>query len=836
MRQRLSLLVLLSCTLCFGQSDLNTPSDPNQPRLDWPTTNSQNRPYDGSRPTRQDQYRQDQYRQDQYFDPFAPTSNAPQSNTQSQDRSSSRIAGPLTTKSEFQAFAEDAAGHQLAVYGRQLFDEVPTTFAPMDRIPVPADYAIGPGDELLIRVWGKVEFQSRALVDRNGQIFIPKVGTLNVAGLRYDQLEGFIHSAIGNLYKDFDLNVTMGQLRSIQVFVLGSARQPGVYTVSSLSTLVNALFASGGPSATGTMRRIQLRRANQVFTELDLYDLLRNGDKSRDVQLLPGDIIYIPPVGPQTAILGSVNEPGIYEIKSDATIASILKDVGGLTSLASVDRALLERVENHRRRQVDEFALDAGGLQRSLKDGDILRVFPISPKFENAVTLRGNVAQPGRYLWHEGMRISDLIPSRDTLLTRDYWYQQNFLASTLPPVPTSSQEGPAREGDTSRQEYLDQQDNPRPRDYPKELYANLTPYQNGIRQQEQIQNNNPIQVHEHWDRPKPKIDTPNRDVMTDVTQASNEVNWEYAAIERRDENDLTTRIIAFNLGNSIDKPASPDNQPLKPGDVVTIFSRKDIPLPQDKHAAFVRVGGEVNAPGVYRISPGETLREIVRLAGGLTAHSYLYASQLTRESTRKAQEEELRLSTIQMQRELSSRYASASSLAPANTTEQQAQLSAQQALITQLSAVHPTGRIVLDMKPDAEAMNDIPDFPLEDGDAYYVPARLGTVQVSGAVYNENAFRYQKGKRLSTYLQAAGGPTRQADIKRIFLIRADGTVVSRQHNNGVWRDSFGGLSLLPGDAIVVPTKLKSPNSFMQQLPFLAQILSQAATTGAVIGTR
>lgn len=232
-------------------------------------------------------------------------------------------------------------------------------------------------------------------MDRNGQIFVPKIGALTVAGIRYDQLESYIHSAIANLYKDFELNVTTGQLRSIQIFVLGNARQPGVYTVSSLSTLVTALFASGGPSATGTMRHIELRRGNQIVTEFDVYDMLRNGDKSHDSQLLPGDVIYIPAVGPQVAVIGSITEPGIYEFKGETSVSSIVNTAAGLSSLASLDRALLERVENHRRRQVDEFALDASGLQRQLKDGDILRVFPISPRFENSVTLRGNVSNRG---------------------------------------------------------------------------------------------------------------------------------------------------------------------------------------------------------------------------------------------------------------------------------------------------------------------------------------------------------------------------------------------------------------------------------------------------------
>ena len=669
-----------------------------------------------------------------------------------------RAMGPITTRSEFELFAEDAAGLPLRVYGRQLFDEVPTTFAPMDRVPVPADYVLGPGDQLLIRVWGKVDLDASVTVDRNGQIFLSKVGTLSVAGLRYEHLESYLHSAIANLYKDFELNVTMGQLRSIQIFVLGSARQPGAYTVSSLSTLVNALFASGGPSATGSMRHIQLRRGNGILVDFDLYDLLRRGDKSHDLQLLPGDVIYIPPAGPEVALMGSVNEPGIYELKGATTIAEALKDAGGLTNLAQADRALLEQIEAHRRRRVDDFPLDAPGLERELKDGDLLRIFPISPQFENAVMLRGNVAQPGRFPWHEGMRISDLIPSRNFLITREYWNQQNHLAGNA-----------------------------------------------------------------------------HVDMMADLAENSAEINWDHASIERLDEQDLSTRLIPFNLGHAIANPASPDNQLLKPGDVVTIFSRHDLPLAMDKHATFVQVSGEVNAPGVYRVEPGATLPSAVERAGGLTPHSYLYAAQLTRVSTRQAEEEQLRTSIAQMQRELTSRYASAAPANSTNAADQQTMLSTQQAAIAQIAAVKPTGRIVLDMKPAASTVADIPSFPLEDGDSFYIPPRLSTVQVAGAVYNENAFRFQPRKHLSAYLKDAGGPTRQADAKRIFVVRADGTVISRQSYGQFWHTDFASTVLLPGDAIIVPSKLKSPSSFMQQLPFYAQMLSQTAMTGAILGT-
>jgi polysaccharide biosynthesis/export protein len=529
-----------------------------------------------------------------------------------------------------------------------------------------------------------------------------------------------------------------------------------------------------------------------------------------------------------------------------------LEDAGGETNLADRDHVLLERIDNHEKRQVEAFALDGEGLKRVLRDGDLLRVYPLSPKFDNAVTLRGNVAQPGRYVWHEGMRITDLIPSRQFLLTRDYWNQQNFLVPERVDDPfglAAGQFNPQTGANTPTGFNAQAEANARA-EMNAQTGANNRTGANG-------QGINPPATANPGNATNAAnlVNTPNApnmlspqsetnaqetafsrgEISFEAARNSEEINWDYAAIERLDEHDLSTRLIAFNLGDAIDNPASSDNQVLKAGDVVTVFSEKDTPLATDKHAAFVRVTGEVIAPGIYRISPGETLRDLVRRAGGLAPHAYLYASILTRVSTKLAEEVEIRQSTAQLEKEMLSRNAAASQLGNNNSAEQQTQMATQQALITQLATVQPTGRIVLAMKPSAESVDDVPAFPLEDGDSYYVPPVMNTVQVSGAVYNENAFRYQRLKRLRTYLDDAGGPTRQADTRRIFLIRADGSVVSSQAHGQFWRSDFESTALLPGDAIIVPPKLKGPNTFAQQLPFYAQILSQTAVTGAVLGT-
>jgi protein involved in polysaccharide export with SLBB domain len=782
-----------------------------------------------------------------------------------------RIVGPLTARSDFERFAEDGTGHRLPIYGRRLFDEVPTTFAPVERVPVPADYVLGPGDELLIRAWGKIDLDSRVTVDRNGQVYLPRIGTLNVAGLRYEQVEGYLHGAVSALFKDFELNVALGQLRSIQIFVLGSARQPGAYTVGSLSTLVNALFASGGPSATGSMRHIQLRRGNRLLAEFDMYDLVQKGDKSHDVSLLPGDVIYIPPIGAQIAVSGSVNEPGIYELKAQTTVAAALEGAGGLTSLAGAERVLLERIDHRSTRRVEEFPLDAAGLARPLEDGDVLRIYPLSPKFENAVTLRGNVAQPGRYVWKEGMRVSDLIPSRDFLITRDFWNRQNQPAPRNMDHPFGTQRARQfgnQRSDEFRDQYRDRSGNQRMDQYgdqsigqygdpsidpygdqPADRYGNprvgqfgnqrMGEFEDRSTDQPDNQGSNQLEdqstdqsgVHRGdlptaSDRPGNSRNT----MIAAVGQNNAEINWEYAVIERLDEHDLSTRLIPFRLLNAVDDRVSPDNQLLRAGDVVTIFSRADVDLPIEKHASFVRVGGEVNAPGVYRVNPGETLRDVVEAAGGLTPHSYLYACILTRISTRHAQEEELRQATEQMERELFARYANATPTAGQTAADQQAQLTFQQTALARLSAIKPTGRVVLELKPDAATAADIPGFSLEDGDTFYVPPRLSTVQVAGSVYNANAFRHQPEKKLIAYLNDAGGATREADEKRIFVIHADGTVVSRQSRNS--HGSFEKLTLLPGDAIVVPEKLKV-SSRMSDLLQATQFMSQTALTAAAL---
>ena len=664
-------------------------------------------------------------------------------------------------ETEFQKFVNSSTGQRLPIYGRNLFENVPSTFAPVDRIPVPADYVVGPGDELLIRAWGQIDLDARVVVDRNGQIYLPRVGSVTVAGLKYDQVNPYLKAAVGRIFKNFDLNVNLGQLRSIQIFVVGQAKHPGTYTVSSLSTLVNALFASGGPDVTGSMRHIQLKRQNRVISEFDLYDLLLNGDKSKDVSLLPGDVIYIPPVGQMVALAGSVNMPAIFEIRDKTTIGEELEIAGGLNTTADGTHAVLERIDNRATRNVEEFSLDASGLTRQLHDGDVLRVFSVSPKFANAITLRGNVAQPGRYPWREGMHVCDLVPSRDAIIKRDYWNRQNAMGFT--PIGWSD---------------------------------------------------NSIDRH------------------TEFKRNAAEVNWDYAVVQRLNPDDLSARLVSFNLGRAIADCHSEDDLLLLAGDVITIFSQNDLAVPIEKRTKFVWLEGEVKRAGVYRVQPGETLRDVVERAGGITPNAYLFAADFRRESTRIAQQKELARLTEEFDKELRSKAALASKGTQEEQLAFQQQLTAQQDVLAKLRETQATGRIVLDLKPTDTTIAALPALPLEDGDKLTIPAEPATVDVLGAVYNQNSFMYKQGRSLGDYLEQAGGATREADKSRIFVVRADGSVDSKQTHHGLFLGSFASLKLMPGDAIVMPQKIRTGNGLLQ-LRDWTQVFSQLALGSAAI---
>ncbi|MDD4944229.1 SLBB domain-containing protein [Rhodoferax sp.] len=648
-----------------------------------------------------------------------------------------RVAGP----NQFQSFVQETTGRLLPVYGRDLFNS-PQTYAANTTVPAPDNYILGPGDEIQLQVSGLQDISTSLIIDRNGQVNLPKVGSVTLAGVAVRDLEKTLTGHLGKIFTNFKASATLGRLRSIQVYVVGQAQQPGTFQLSSLSTLVNALFASGGPSANGSMRAIELKRSGKTVTTLDLYDFIAKGDKSHDLPLMAGDVIVIPSVGPRVAVTGAFDQAAIFELKpGTTTVGDILNLGGGVPTLATSQKALLERITRSSTppRQIQEIMLDPAGLLLPLQDGDVLTLLGISPAFGNTVTLQGTVAAPLRYRWFEGMRILDLIPEREALITSDYYKRKNLLVQNAEAAKTAG-------GNVSNQ----------------------------------------------------------------IRNLVDQINWDYAVIERLDRNQLTNKLIPFNLGKAVLQKDPAHNLLLHAGDVVTILNQSDLRVPQERQSRLVRVEGEVAVPGVYQAAAGETLPQLIKRIGGLTPQAYVFGIELSRESVKVRQQENLDKLILRLEAQSQSQQGTL--LANRNNTGttdqtaailqvQQAQLKSQ---IERLKSFKSSGRMALELDPRGQTLAALPNLPLEDGDRILVPNMPGFVSAFGSVNNENVFIYKAGKTVADVIRSAG-LTEDAEPGQAFVLRADGSIVAR--NSNTWfGGNFESLALMPGDTLVVPAMM------------------------------
>jgi protein involved in polysaccharide export with SLBB domain len=537
---------------------------------------------------------------------------------------------PAYVAGEFELFVQQQAGRDVQIrrFGWELLageshlDSGTAELSPL----VPADYVVAPGDEILVTLWGSVDADLRLTVDRGGRITIPRVGTVQVAGVRHGDLSGVVEKRVAQVFRNFELSVTLGQLRGIRVFVTGFVQKPGAYTVTSLSTVVTALMRAGGPSSAGSFRKVELRRGNQVLNHFDLYDLLLLGDRSADSIVQAGDVVHVGPVGTQVGFIGSINRPAVLELKPGEGVAEALRMVGGFAAVADRSRLAVERLSDRN---------------------------------------TGRVAQ---------------------------------------------------------------------------------------------------------------LQLPQDEKQT--------------------------------LGN---------------GDVLRAFSAVTAILPTQRQAKRVTVEGEVQRPAEYVLPEGSSVRDAIQAAGGMANAAYPYATEFTRVSVQRTQQQNYERAL----RDLETDLARAAGSQRVATAEDAGTLQAQSAgtarLLERLRALRPSGRIVLQMTP---AATELPDLALEDGDRIYIPARPSTVGVFGSVFNAASYLHQPGRTVDDYLRLAGGPTKGADEGSVFLIRANGDVVSARQTAG-WFDKVGEIRRLgtePGDTLFVPEEMNK-TTFAQSAKEWTQVLFQ-----------
>ncbi len=633
------------------------------------------------------------------------------------------IAAPPTEEEEKKTGELPERAGRLGRFGYDLFRRPPSTFAPIDQIPVGPDYVMGPGDEVRITIWGMVEGQWAVVIDRDGNLRLPRAGVIGAAGLTFAQLQDAIEKAYSRYYTNFEINVTMGRLRSITVYVVGEARRPGTYSISSLSTLINALVASGGPSYAGTLRDIQVKRGGKTITHFDLYDFLLKGDKTKDVRLMPEDVIFIPQVGTLVGISGNVLRPAYYEIAPNTRLHDLIELAGGLTSIAFQGRVQIVRVENRQYRTA--FEGDLINLERDplknyiLQDGDFVRIYTV-PLIQQVARVSGAVAKPGEFaITPDTTKVSDILRRAGGLL---------YTASNQ---------------------------------------AELT--------------------------------------RVRVTQ----------------EGPITEQIL-INLEKALQKDPSHDIA-LQPNDYLFVRT-----VPEWALYRTVTVTGEVKYPGTYTVQKGETLSSVIERAGGYTNKAYLKGVIFLRESVRIEQQKSIDEMVDRLEREL---YSVGTAATATSFTAEEAQIvdketQQKRGLLDVLRRTRATGRVVVRLEDPPELLKRTPfDIELEEGDRLHIPKKPQTVQVVGSVLNETSFVFEPYRYHSYYIQKAGGYGVNADRKRTYLLKADGSAVRVGH---LKEPPY----LEEGDTVVVPEKIQV-TSTMRDTAHIIDMVYKVAISAAVV---
>ncbi|OAN90172.1 sugar transporter [Marinobacter sp. EhC06] len=741
----------------------------------------------------------------------------------------------------------------LKPFGYDLFRGSPTTFAPVTEIPVPSEYTLGPGDVLRIQLWGKENQSLELPVSRDGTISFPQSGPMSVAGLSFDEARQQIRKQVSEQYIGVQASVSLGELRSMRVFVLGEARNPGSYSVSSLSTITNALYVSGGIKQTGSLRNLQHKRDGKLVGTLDLYELLLQGDSSNDNRLQPGDVIFIPPVGERAGIDGEVYRPALYELKNENSLADLVSMAGGLTSQAYPQRINIERTNEDFLRIIAEADYTAAkGKKARIQAGDRVNIPSISDITGQYIEISGAATRPGRFAWVPGMRVSsvirnidaDLMPiadkryaaivrtdkSTDTISVLNLRLRNaiqnpgsefDFLLEEKDKLLIFSDAGKV-ERDKELLEKSDDIEDEERRKFTRErlfepvlrrLKSQATPSS----PQRTIQITGPVRYPGEYPLPASRQLADAVFVAGGLKDSASLFNAEVARYTT-DENGIgKTRILNVNLADAMDGNGT---LALQSRDRILIKS-----IPEFAKTSTIELQGEVRYPGVYTFRNGETLKQVIERAGGLTGNAFPRGAVFTREKLRLLEAQRLREAEERLQGDLLGVQLEGDGLGGESADRAQQV----EELLEDVQSSRPVGRMVVDLEA---VVNDesYQAIRLQDGDRLTIPTVPQSVTVFGEVQFPTSHLHQAGLTVDDYLDRSGGPTRQADDSRVYVVKADGSVMLPEKSR--W---FGGRSqqLEPGDTIIMPIDVDRLNQ-LELWSNVSQIVYQMALGAAAVG--
>ncbi len=722
----------------------------------------------------------------------------------------------------------DAAGSgedadALPLFGRELFSSSRRLFRPATDIPIPSDYILGPGDTLVVQLYGKENASHSLVVNREGQIQFPQIGPVTLAGISFSQAQEVIADIVSEQMIGVRASVTMGALRTIRVFVLGEVEKPGSFTVGSLSTMTNALFESRGITDVGSLRNVQLKRNGEVVTTLDIYDLLLQGDTSKDARLMPGDVIFVPPIGRTAGITGAVKRPATYEISGRASAQELIRLAGGLRNTAHLPVSYLTRLDEQGEKSLINIDLSRpAGMQQALEDGDILTIASSLEFVNNQITLSGHVKREGERSWRQGLKFSDIVPSAFQLLPNpdiEIALIERYSTATrhlevLIFSPREAWDAPGSAADPT----LNGNDVVRIFNYEDPRTEQLTDTVAQLEAQARFNERQKIvtvsgSVRFPGTYPMTRNMTTRQLIQLagGLTESAFGISGE---VTRYDIDENSQRVVEHINVDLIETPIG-----LFPGDSLQV---KQVPLWKKKET--VELLGEVMFPGIYTILPGETLIDVLTRAGGLTPHAYPLGAVFSREELRDLEQQRL----TELKSKLQSDLASATVTdAPGRSTLNPAEA---EMLMNNLEAVEPQGRMVIDL-PTIMRKPENHDFQLEDGDRITIPRYKPSVTVLGEVQHPTSHFYDDALTAFEYIERSGGYKKQADKSRIYIVKANGRVVQPEHS--AWfrttRDS-----IQPGDTIVVPLDTDTVNK-LSLWTEVTQIIYQTALGVAALNS-
>lgn len=750
---------------------------------------------------------------------------------------------PKTSDIEKQFHAADSPYRQLAApqlndlnqFGYDLFATDENTAPNFDNVPVGPDYVVGPGDQLNLLLWGRINRTIALTVQRDGTVLIPQVGPLPTAGLSFAQAQKLIISQMSQI-EGVQADVTMGRLRTIEVYVIGQVQNPGMQNLSALAHASDALAAAGGARKTGSLRRIEVRRQGHTVAAVDLYSMLLHGDNSNDVRLQPRDVVFVPVIGPVAGIAGNVRNPAIYELLGRETLGDAVRMAGGVSAFGYAQRVQVERIQNHTRRVMLDVALNNGRTSSfGVEDGDLVKVFSVLPEEQNVVKLQGNVNRPGSYEWRDGMRVSDLLQQGQGL--RDGTYLDYALLKR-------------REGVTHTIHYLrvdlgDAIGGHPSADLSLSPEDSLTVYSVG-----EIDQIPTVSITGAVRKPGTYPLTKGMRVSDLVYEAGGLKDNAYqtsAQLARAASDGSTARQVfrTFDLKEAL-TGSNPEDVVLTRNDKILIAEASGWHSPW-----VVEVKGQVMRPGPYVIREGETLASVLERCGGIRTDGYLPALVLLRQSVRLMQQRELERASAQVQTQLTR-----AALLPAENDKQQAPSLEQkaQALLLLKNMLQGSeqkaaiGRIVLNPSSLDSLRGSFDDVVLEEHDQIIVPKRPASVNVIGQVHGATAVLYDPSMTVGDYIDRAGGFTEIADKDQMFIVKANGAILSEAGYKDTRKNRVfpllplvsGGLMsahLGPGDTIYVPPQFLFINPIQRTLD-VTQIVAnsaQAIAYAALLGT-